>query len=856
MSKDIPSTTSPTTTVGTEGILLLSAAEDADKRRQQEHEHLLKEIETSDSSTVGHVLRAIYDGDDHAKFLEKLRARIDDHSREIQKMCNFHYQGFIDSINELLQVKSQAAKLKGEVSEIHAELSDSTEKALAKGEALVRVRRTQCNIKAAIEALSICLPVLDMYSKLNEQMAAKRHYPALKTIELLEHTYLPLIQRHKFAQTMGQRLPRFRAQIEEASMTELKDFLESIRKHSAHIGDIAIVQASEQYQIEAEGFTHGAINSVSNGPTSGVKLKKPSSISGPSDGENTASVGTAQDLVDFSPVYRCYHIFGVLGNGERFRTYYRSSREEQAKLALQSAFNMHASLEGYRAFFNEVAGFFVVEEHVANTAGGLVSRTELETSWAEACHRVEAALRTSTGYCTEAPLMLRVKTLIMLFAYTLKGYGYKVDPLIKLLLEVYEHYNEILMKTCKDSFRQLFEVDSYHPMQVDTEEEYRRVLSKFPFRDEVLERSPFPRKFPFSSFVPAVYTYVKDFVGESLKFLQDLNLSQSEVEDMVRKSTNLLLTRTLSGCLTALIEKPSLGLLQLIQITINTNYLEETSFFLEEHIQSIFRSPASAGGSASVGSGVGTNSGTGVSSHATRLQGKAIFKDSRKNAEDQIYKQIKRKIDESIELATYEWTAAEARGTASAYMLDLIAFLNNVFQAFTNLPVRGDICEFKDRVAQTACMTACQHLSGKLLDLLRNEEVKAISTGAVEQFNLDLIQCEQFATSEPVQGLNADVLPMFFVELRQLVDLVMDEDWQTYLQEKSDGRNDAKYLRVQPTTALIVLEKVCAADKKRNTLLNFNQKQKERKKLLEWAVKQLRIITQANGVFNHNNNSL
>lgn len=57
MSKDIPSTTSPTTTVGTEGILLLSAAEDADKRRQQEHEHLLKEIETSDSSTVGHVLR-------------------------------------------------------------------------------------------------------------------------------------------------------------------------------------------------------------------------------------------------------------------------------------------------------------------------------------------------------------------------------------------------------------------------------------------------------------------------------------------------------------------------------------------------------------------------------------------------------------------------------------------------------------------------------------------------------------------------------------------------------------------------------------------------------------------------------
>ena len=31
---------------------------------------------------------------------------------------------------------------------------------------------------------------------------------------------------------------------------------------------------------------------------------------------------------------------------------------------------------------------------------------------------------------------------------------------------------------------------------------------------------------------------------------------------MIRKSTNLLLTRTLSGCLTSLIKKPNLSLLQ------------------------------------------------------------------------------------------------------------------------------------------------------------------------------------------------------------------------------------------------------------------------------------------------------
>lgn len=128
----------------------------------------------------------------------------------------------------------------------------------------------------------------------------------------------------------------------------------------------------------------------------------------------------AQDIVDFSPVYRCYHIFTVLGVGEKFQEYYQSSRAEQAKIALQPSVNLLASLDGYRQYFNEVTGFFVVEEHIAHTAGGLLSQNDLEASWAEAVERVTAVLRTSTGYCTDAPMILKIKTLITIFAYTLK----------------------------------------------------------------------------------------------------------------------------------------------------------------------------------------------------------------------------------------------------------------------------------------------------------------------------------------------------------------------------------------------------------------------------------------------------
>ena len=58
--------------------------------------------------------RSVYDDQPnaHQKFMEKLDACIRNHDREIEKMCNFHHQGFVDAITELLKVRADAEKLK------------------------------------------------------------------------------------------------------------------------------------------------------------------------------------------------------------------------------------------------------------------------------------------------------------------------------------------------------------------------------------------------------------------------------------------------------------------------------------------------------------------------------------------------------------------------------------------------------------------------------------------------------------------------------------------------------------------------------------------------------------------------
>ncbi|CAL4226899.1 unnamed protein product, partial [Meganyctiphanes norvegica] len=189
----------------------------------------------------------------------------------------------------------------------------------------------------------------------------------------------------------------------------------------------------------------------------------------------------------------------------------------------------------------------------------------------------------------------------------------------------------------------------------------------FPYHDVSLEKTNFPKRFPFSLMVPKVYSQVKRYISACLEFSEDLHLSETEKEDMVRKSTNLLLTRTLGGCLASLIKRPGLGLLQLIQITINTMHLEHANVLLENYVTRLT-------GSGSDSSGLGN------------LQGKMMFKDIRGEAEEQIYTALRLKLDEFLELASYDWMLAEVKGHSSSYVTDLIAFLSSTFTAFTNLP--------------------------------------------------------------------------------------------------------------------------------------------------------------------------
>uniref|UniRef100_A0A4W6CJS8 Exocyst complex component n=1 Tax=Lates calcarifer TaxID=8187 RepID=A0A4W6CJS8_LATCA len=737
-----------------------------------EHERILREIESTDTNCIGPTLRSVYDGQEHGLFMEKLDVRIRNHDREIEKMCNHHFQGFVDSITELLKVRGEAQKLKSQVTETNRRLQDDGKELINSMEELKQCRVQQRNIATTIDKLTHCLPVLEMYSRLQEQMRAKRYYPALRTLEQLEQTCLPRAGQYRFCSIMAENIPKLRTQIRDTAMTQLRDFLESIRKHSDKIGETAIKQAQLQRSLDSSismqpraligrrgrKLVAAAMTGMdSDGQGGSPVSEQDSGILDVEDEDEDDEVPGAQDLVDFSPVYRCLHIYTVLGLRDVFENYYRKQRRKQARLVLQPHSNMHETLEGYRRYFNQIVGFFVVEDHVLHTTQGLVNRAYVEELWELALSKIVAALRTHS----------------------------------------------------------VLDQDNYSPIPVSTEQEYRHYTSQFPLQDPELEKLPFPKKLPFSEFVPKVYCQLKEFIYACLKYSEDLHLSSTEVDDMIRKSTNLLLTRTLSHCLQYAIKKKNVGLAELVQVIINTTHLEQSCHFLEEFISNITNVPPDT-------------------VNATKLYGTSTFKDARHAAEAEIYTSLNAKIDQFLQLADYDWLAAVQGGgtlTASDYLIDLIAFLKSTFSVFTNLP---------GKVAQTACMSACKHISTSLMQLLLDPEVRQISMGALHQLNTDVKECESFARAGPVAGFQGDTLLLAFSDLRQLLELFTQWDWSTYLADY--GKPTCKYLRVNPHTALALLEKMRETSRKNNVFAQFRKMDRDRQKLIDTVIKQLRNL--------------
>lgn len=417
-------------------------------------ERLLEEIEAG-SGQVSATIRSVYDSDEQTDFEQALETRLQANSKEIERMCNKNYQGFIEAVGKLDEVRGDADSLKDQIVRIDKANQNSGSDVLLKFAELGQGRDVQLNIMRTVENITMCIPALEMYCRLLEQIEKKQHYGALKTLEHLEHVTLPKVSHFTFCSLMTERIPDIRQLIKKKSRADIREFLERVREKSEYIGEVAMHQTLRHSNIE-------------------IMKEVISRINPSQEQENDMC---AQDLLNFSPVYKCLHIYSVLGAREEFESYYRDQRHRQARLVLQQRHGQwEDSVQLFKSYFFQIAGFFVVEDTVLHTTQGLVTSTVAEDLWGMAVHRIMAVLRSHSTTCREISILMGIKELVVWFCQTMRSYGFSVDKLFELLLELREMYVDILMKNFADDFARDFRRATFAPVSVKTVGEYQKVF--------------------------------------------------------------------------------------------------------------------------------------------------------------------------------------------------------------------------------------------------------------------------------------------------------------------------------------------------------------------------------------------
>ncbi|KAJ1506000.1 hypothetical protein HMI55_001364 [Coelomomyces lativittatus] len=76
------------------------------------------EFDLGDLDQLGPLIRTLVRAGREETYLEQLSSYVQSQESEIERLCNFHYQEFIQSVDQLLKVRAETMALKSDIADI------------------------------------------------------------------------------------------------------------------------------------------------------------------------------------------------------------------------------------------------------------------------------------------------------------------------------------------------------------------------------------------------------------------------------------------------------------------------------------------------------------------------------------------------------------------------------------------------------------------------------------------------------------------------------------------------------------------------------------------------------------------
>jgi hypothetical protein len=310
--------------------------------------------------TTKHQVRAALEAGKERDTLAAVLQYKGEREKEIRDVCDVHYQDFVRSVDELLELRHDTMNLHDGVAELNADLQQSGAVLVDVSQELIRAKRTLRNVRRLAVLVSAGQHAAEIAARVEHDTAEGRFYQALRGVAALERaldTPESALRQLEFGRYVAGVLPVFRARAREKSMQALNEWLEVVRRRALDVGKLALDRTARRAERERQ---HGpsvidvtaatapseAVAAVtSSASTRGGPLAKRASKSrrgaAPAAAEDEASRIASRVVeeplmaelkLDFRPLFQCAAVYSALGIGSQFATYYTENRRKQADL--------------------------------------------------------------------------------------------------------------------------------------------------------------------------------------------------------------------------------------------------------------------------------------------------------------------------------------------------------------------------------------------------------------------------------------------------------------------------------------------------------------------------------------------
>eukprot|EP01018_Ginkgo_biloba_P036928 Gb_11580 [translate_table: standard] len=758
---------------------------------------------------LGPIIRQAFEVGKPESLLHQLKLFVRKKEIEIEDLCKVHYEEFIHAVDELRGVLVDADKLKNGLANENYQLQEVGSSLLAKLEELLESYAIKKNLTEAMQSSKVCAQAMELCVKCNQHVLNDSYYPALKTLDMIERDYLYIIPAKSLRQMLEKQIPAIKSYIEKRVSKEFNDWLVQIRSTAREIGQLAIGQASSARQREEElrGRQRQAEEQSRLGAKDCVYAL---------DTEYMEEDDSVLKF-DLTPVYRAHHIHTCLGLQDQFRDYYYRNRQLQLNSDLQIS-SMQPFLECHQIFFAQIAGFFIVEDRILRTAGGLISTTQVEMIWDTAVAKMSSVLEDQFSRMQIASHLLLIKDYVTLLGATLRRYGYQVGPLLDVLDKNRDKYHELLLNECRKQINDVLANDKYEQMVMKKEYEYN--MNVLAFHLQASDIMPaFPYIAPFSATVPDCCRIVRSFIEDSVSYLS--YGGHMDFYDVVKKYLDKLLINVLNEALLKLIHISTLGVSHAMQIAANMTVLERACDFFTQHAAQLCGIPMRLAGRPNAA-----------------LSARSVLKSSQDAAHEAMLRLVKSKVDEFMLLTdNINWTPDEVPQNGNEYLNEVIIYLETlVSTAQQILPL-----DALDKVGSGVL----KHISDCIVSTFLRDNVKRFNANAVLGIDNDLKVLESFAEERfhstglsELQG--ATSLKHCLAEARQLVNLLLSNQPENFM---NPVIREKYYSALDYKKVSVISEKFRDAPERLfGSLGGRSLKQNSRKKSLDILIKRLRDL--------------